>query len=90
MQISGASVDFWESELDVKEMKLMHAEKLYPPSIEMIVQLSNQVQSQQLILSVRFEGCASETEIPQFQFILPIGMYMYNNIIILYGLKNDS
>ena len=54
-------------------MKLMHKKKMYPPSIEMTVQLSNQMQSQKPILSVSFEGC---TGMPPFQFILPIGTCM--------------
>ena len=51
----------------------MHEKKQYPPSIEMTVQLPNQEQVQKPILSVSFEGCAEEHEIPQFQLILPIG-----------------
>ena len=55
----------------------MHYQKVYPPSIEMTVQLSHQLQAheQWQILSVRFEGCGGgEDDMPKFEIILPIGM----------------
>ena len=56
----------------------MHYEKVYPPSIEMTVQLSHQLQihEQRPILSVRFEGCSGgeDHDMPKFEIILPIGM----------------
>ena len=59
-------------EIEEKLLELMHSEKQYPPRLEMTVQLLNQIQ--QLILSVFFEGCATDGDSPKFQFILPIGM----------------
>ena len=58
----------------------MHYEKVYPPSIEMTVQLSHQLQAheQRSILSVCFEGCSGgEDDMPKFEIILPIGMQNY-------------
>ena len=66
-------VNFWERGYDIDLMESLHYSKQYPPSTEMTVQLSNQVQLQQPPrLSVNFEGCAAEYS-PQFQVILPIG-----------------
>ena len=67
MQIRAHQVDFWEQGYGIDLLKTWHCSKQYPPSIEMTVQLSGQVQL--LKLSVHFEGCVAECA-PKFQIIL--------------------
>ena len=72
-QIHASLVDFWEQEYDIELLKTLHDSRQYPPSIEMTVELSGQVElDSPKILSVFFEGCAAEFT-PEFQFTLPTG-----------------
>ena len=68
-QIHVSSIDFWESHLEEYELELMHRTRVYPPRLEMTVQILN-VETQHIKLSVNFEGCK---EMPKFQILLPFG-----------------
>lgn len=56
--------------VDYSQMELLHREKMYPPRIELTVQLK---QAEAHELSVQLSGCEDETEL---QFLLPLGTYM--------------
>ena len=71
IQINCLSIDFWESGLDDGDLELMHQNRMYPPRIEMTVQLK---QLPGLTLSVSFEGCTpGEGALEELQFAFPLG-----------------
>ena len=75
--MSASSIDFWDDSLDQNRqledrLELMHEEKLYPPRLEMTVQLLRE-ELRSVVLSVSFEGCCSDRDSPKFQIILPLG-----------------
>ena len=68
-------------------MDLLHKEKMYPPRIEMTVQLKHTVAHD---LSVSLKGCEDEIEL---QFLLPLGtreksLYacIYSYTLLLYNI----
>ena len=55
----------------------MHDRKVYPPRVEMIVQLMNHEQ-RHIKLSVNFSGCSCDRDSPKFQLFLPLGSYIHD------------
>ena len=51
----------------------MHDRKVYPPRVEMTVQLMNHDQKY-IKLSINIDGCSSERDSPKFQIFLPLGI----------------
>ena len=56
----------------------MHDRKVYPPRVEMTVQLMSHEQ-RHTKLSINFNGCSSERDSPKFQLFLPLGTTKQNN-----------
>ena len=73
-QINSKSIDFWESGLDDFEaLELMHQNMMYPPRIEMTVQLLKE--NCGVTVSVSFDGCEpGEKAIEELQFLFPLGI----------------
>lgn len=67
LQIKLRDVDFWSAcGVDPDQLELLHRAKMYPPRIEMTVQLK-QVSSHKL--SIIIIGCDDDLEL---QFLLPL------------------
>ena len=52
----------------------MHDRKVYPPRVEMTVQLMS-TEQRHTKLSISFDGCSSDRDSPKFQLFLPLGVY---------------
>ena len=69
LKVSHTLIDFWEAwGVDYDQMDLLHQKKMYPPRIELTVQLKHAAAHN---FSVSLTSSEDE---PELQFLLPLGM----------------
>ena len=79
-----SSIDFWEEGLEENVLMLMHKKKLYPPRLEVTVQMLKP-EMQYIKLSVGLEGCRDQCK---FQIFLPLGTPRYIILLLKFSYLN--